>query len=82
MYVDELLHLFGIGAEAAERPAGVVVRVPEDAEHEVVGPDAVAPGAHGFLAGVTDYQVQFIGYFHFHAQNKDELGSTKLRKIK
>ena len=67
MYVDELLHLFRVGAEAAERPAGVVVRMPEDAEHEVVGPDAVTPGAHGFLAGVTDYQVQFIRNFHFHA---------------
>ena len=67
MYVNELLHLLGVGAEAAERPAGIVVRMPEDAEHEVVGPDAVAPGAHGFLAGVTDDQVQFIRNFHFHA---------------
>ena len=67
MYVDELLHLLGVGAEAAERPAGVVVRMPEDTEHEMVGPDAVTPGAHGFLAGVTDDQVQFIRNFHFHA---------------
>ena len=66
MHVDELLHLLGIGPEAPQGAARVVVGVPQDAERQVVDAYAITPGAHRFLAGVADYEVEFIGNSHFH----------------
>ena len=60
------------GAEAANYPFCTiepntgVVAVPEDPQEQVVRAYAVTAGPHGFISGVADYVVEFVGYSYFH----------------
>jgi hypothetical protein len=56
--------------------------VPEDAQHEMVGPYPVAAGAHRLFPRVPDDQVQLILNPHFHIQEYVEKIDVWLHKIK
>ena len=64
--VYELLHLLQVEAKFLENLAGLVVAVPDDAQHHVVRPYSVAAGAHSLLPRKVQYEVQFLGYSDGH----------------
>ena len=66
MAVDEPFEVVRVYSLACDNLEGGVVAVTKDAQEKVVGTDAVAAGAHGFISGVADYVVEFVGYSYFH----------------
>ena len=66
MTVDEPLEVVCVNSQACHCPEGGVVAVPEDSQEQVVWAYAVAAGPHGFISGVADYVVEFVGYSYFH----------------
>ena len=64
--VDEGLQFRGVDPEPLQGAERRVLLMADDAEEQVVGPDAVAAGPHGLLPGVFDDAVEFFRNFDFH----------------
>ena len=64
--VNELFHRVRICPQTCQCPAGVIVRMPDDAQEKVVRADSVTSGPESLLSGVPDNGVQFVRYFYFH----------------
>ena len=64
--VDEGFQFGGFHTQPLQNFEGAVVLVADHAEEQMVGPDAVAAGAHGLFAGVFDDSVQVVGYLQLH----------------
>ena len=66
LLVQALLEGIQINAAGGQEPAGFVLPVADQAQHDVVRADAVAAGAHGFVAGVAEDGLQVWGKLDLH----------------